>query len=74
MIGIALGIVLKGGHLLTAFAASAVPALALITCIMMGKNVAENSQVTISGIWMMWAGLIVLSVLALVLYRQMLRH
>jgi lipopolysaccharide export LptBFGC system permease protein LptF len=74
MIGIALGIVLKGGHLLTAFAASAVPALALITCIMMGKNVAENSQVTLSGIWMMWAGLIVLSVLALVLYRQLLRH
>jgi hypothetical protein len=74
MIGIALGIILKGGHLLTAFAASAVPALALITCIMMGKNIAENAQVTLSGIWMMWTGLIVLSVMALVLYRRLLRH
>ncbi|HEY5504866.1 MAG TPA: hypothetical protein VIK28_06880, partial [Sedimentisphaerales bacterium] len=47
MIGIALGIILKGGHLLTAFAASAAPALALIVCIMMGKNIAENPSSTI---------------------------
>jgi lipopolysaccharide export LptBFGC system permease protein LptF len=75
MIGIGLGIVLKGGHLLTAFAASAAPAMALISCIMMGKNIAENPSSTISlGIPMMWAGLIILSVLGLELYRRLLRH
>jgi lipopolysaccharide export LptBFGC system permease protein LptF len=75
MIGIGLGIVLKGGHLLTAFAASAAPALALIVCIMMGKNIAENpSSAMILGVPMMWAGLIVLSILGLELYRRLLRH
>jgi lipopolysaccharide export system permease protein len=75
MIGIGLGIVLKGGHLLTAFAASAAPALALISCIIMGKNIAENpSSKIIFGVPMMWAGLIILSLLGLELYRRLLRH
>jgi lipopolysaccharide export LptBFGC system permease protein LptF len=75
MIGIGLGIVLKGGHLLTAFAASAAPALVLISCIIMGKNIAENPSTTISlGIPMMWAGLIILSILGFELYRRLLRH
>ena len=75
MIGIGLGIVLKGGHLLTAFAASAAPALVFISCIIMGKNSAENpSSRIIFGIPMMWAGLIILSLLGLELYRRLLRH
>jgi len=75
MIGIGLGIVLKGGHLLTAFAASAAPALIFISCIIMGKNIAENpSSRIIFGIPMMWAGLIILSLLGLELYRRLLRH
>jgi hypothetical protein len=76
MIGILLGIILKGGHLLTAFAASAIPALALITFIMMGKNITKNPLATswVSGIALMWAGLIVLSVLALFLYRRLMKH
>jgi lipopolysaccharide export system permease protein len=75
MIGIGLGIILKDGHLLTAFAASALPALALITFIMMGKNLTENlSSRALPGMALMWAGLIVLSVLALALYRRLLKH
>jgi lipopolysaccharide export system permease protein len=75
MIGIGLGIVLKGGHLLTAFAASAAPALVFISCIIMGKNIAENpSSKIIFGVPMMWAGLIILSLLGLELYRRLLRH
>ena len=75
MIGIGLGIILKGGHLLTAFAASAAPALALIVCIMMGKNIAENpAAASWAGIPLMWAGLIILSMLGLELYRRLLRH
>ena len=75
MIGIGLGIILKGGHLLTAFAASAAPALALIVCIMMGKNIAENpAAASWAGIPLMWAGLIILSILGLELYRRLLRH
>lgn len=75
MIGIGLGIILKGGHLLTAFGASAAPALALISCIMMGKNIAENPTSTaLSGISQMWAGLIILSILGLELYRRLLKR
>lgn len=75
MIGIGLGIVLKGGHLLTAFAASAAPALVFISCIIMGKNIAENpSSRIIFGVPMMWTGLIILSLLGLELYRRLLRH
>ncbi len=75
MIGIGLGIVLKGGHLLTAFAASAAPALVFISCIIMGKNIAENpSSRIIFGVPMMWAGLIILSLLGLELYRRLLKH
>jgi hypothetical protein len=75
LIMIGLGIVLKGGHLLTAFAASAAPALVFISCIIMGKNIAENpSSTVVLGVPMMWAGLIILSILGLELYRRLLRH
>jgi lipopolysaccharide export LptBFGC system permease protein LptF len=75
MTGIGLGIILKGGHLLTAFAASAVPAMVLITCIMMGKNLARNpTTAALPGVTLMWASLIVLTVMAVVMYRRLLRH
>ncbi len=75
MIGIGLGIVFKDGHMLTAFAASAIPAMVFIACIMMGRNIAKNAQSTVlSGTMLMWAGLIVLTLLALELYRRLLKH
>lgn len=75
MIGIGLGIVLKDGHLLTAFAASAIPALALVACIMMGKNITKNPESTVlSGVMLMWTGLIALTLLGLEMYRRLLKH
>jgi hypothetical protein len=41
----------------------------------MGKNIAENpASKIIFGIPMMWAGLIILSLLGLELYRRLLKH
>ena len=75
MIGIGLGIVLKGGHLLTAFGASSVPAAILIVCIMMGKNVMKNLNAQAgSGVVLMWAGLAFLSLLAVGLYHRLLKN
>jgi len=75
MIGIGLGIILRGGHLLSAFGASSMPAALLILCIMMGKNITKNPKVqTSSGILMMWGGLVVLSLLALEIYRRLLKN
>jgi lipopolysaccharide export LptBFGC system permease protein LptF len=75
LIGIGLGIIKKGGHLLSAFGVSCVPAVVLIVCIMSGKNITKNlySQ-HISGIALMWAGLIFLSLLVVVIYRQLLKN
>lgn len=75
MIGIGLGIIKKGGHLLGAFGASCVPAAVLIVCIMSGKHVTENlGSQDISGIALMWAGLAFLSLLAVVIYCRLLKH
>jgi lipopolysaccharide export LptBFGC system permease protein LptF len=75
MIGIGLGIILRGGHLLSAFGAGSVPAALLILCIMMGRNITKNPKSqTGSGILMMWCGLVVLSLLALEIYRRLLKN
>lgn len=75
LIGVGLGIIKKGGHLLSAFGASCVPAAILIVCIMGGKNITKNlSSQGISGIALMWAGLVFLSLLALVIYRRLLKN
>ena len=75
MIGIGLGIFLRDGHLLSAFGASSVPAAVLVVCIMMGKNITKNPDAQAgSGIVLMWAGLVVLSLLAIMLFRRLLKN
>ena len=75
MIGVGLGIILKGGHLLSAFGASSLPGAALIVCIMMGRNITKNPSARAgSGIVLMWAGLVLLSLLAAVIYRKLLKN
>ncbi len=73
MIGIGLGIILRSGHQLTAFAASCVPALLLLVCILAGKNMTKNlgttQQISNSGIVLMWGGLALLTLLALVMLK-----
>jgi hypothetical protein len=76
LIGIGLGIIKKGGHLLTAFGASCVPAAVLIICIMSGKQVTENlgAAKMLSGVAIMWAGLVFLSLIVLVMYGRLMRN
>ncbi len=75
MIGIGLGIIKKGGHLLGAFGASCVPAAVLIVCIMSGKQLTENlGSQNVSGIALMWGGLAFLSLLAVVIYGWLLKN
>jgi lipopolysaccharide export LptBFGC system permease protein LptF len=74
MIGVGLGVVLKGGHLLSAFGASSIPAAILIVCIMMGKNITKNPYTPVSsGIVLMWLALVILSVFTVILYRKLLK-
>jgi len=75
LIGIGLGIIKRGGHLLSAFAASCVPAAVLIVCIISGKHITENlGSAGVSGIVLMWVGLVFLCVVAAVIYRKLLEH
>ncbi len=75
LIGIGLGIVKRGGHLLSAFAASCIPAAVLIVGIISGKHIAENlGSQNISGIALMWSGFAVLCLLAVVIYYRLLKH
>ena len=75
LIGIGLGVFKKGGHLLSAFAASCLPAAVLVVCIMSGKQMTENIGARmISGVTLMWAGLFFMIALTGALYHTLLKH
>lgn len=75
LIGIGLGIIFKGGHLLTAFGASAVPAAVLIVCIMSGFQLTRNLGAPSGyGLTLMWTGLVLLTFLAAAIYRKLLKN
>jgi hypothetical protein len=75
LIGIGLGIIKKGGHMLSAFGVSCVPAAVLIVCIMSGKQLTENlASRDISGVALMWGGLAFLSLLAVAIYGWLLKN
>jgi lipopolysaccharide export LptBFGC system permease protein LptF len=75
LIGIGLGILKKGGHPLAAFGISCVPAALLVVFMLMGKNIAKNAgSSAVSGITLMWTGLIVLCVLTIVVYQRLLKY
>ena len=75
LIGIGLGIIKKGGHPLSAFGVSCIPAAVLIVCIMSGKQLTENlSAKTVSGVTIMWAGLAFLCLLTVAIYSYLLKN
>ncbi|HML76623.1 MAG TPA: LptF/LptG family permease, partial [Anaerohalosphaeraceae bacterium] len=72
--GIALGVYYRGGHLLSAFGASAVPGGFLVLFIMSGKQITKNPSTTaMMGITVMWMGLAILTLLTVYLYRRLLK-
>jgi hypothetical protein len=76
LIGIGLGILKRGGHLLSAFGASCVPGAVLIVAIISGKQVAGNNRWggATPGVLIMWAGLAFLLVLTAILYARLIRR
>lgn len=58
--GAALGIVLRGGHVMTAFGISFAPSLFIIATIAMGRHVAENEATAAAGLTIIWGALAVM--------------
>ncbi len=77
LMGTELGIRFRGGHLLTAFGVSSIPAAALLIFIMTGKNITKN-QMSVAGadmgVAIMWSGFAILAVISLILYRKLLKN
>jgi hypothetical protein len=76
LIGIGLGILKRGGHLLSAFGASCVPGAVLIVAIISGRQVAGNTRwgEATPGVLIMWAGLAFLLLITAAIYTRLIRH
>jgi lipopolysaccharide export LptBFGC system permease protein LptF len=75
LIGIGLGILQRGGHLLGAFGASCVPAGLLGAAVICGKRLTESKGAQdLSGMLVMWGGVAFLLLLTAVIYRRLLRR
>ena len=61
ILGAALGIILRGSHVLTAFGISFVPSVFVIMTIIMGRQVAQNAGTTGIGVCIIWAGIVLVS-------------
>ena len=76
LIAIALGISLKGGHMLSAFGTSALPAGALVVFVISGKQLTKTRNANIpeyTGTLVMWLGVVLLCIVAVMLYRKLMR-
>jgi len=75
LIGIGMGIIKKGGHLLSAFGASSIPAAVLVVCVISGKHLIENPGASASlGTLIIWLGPLLLFLIAAVIYSILLKH
>jgi len=75
LIGIGLGIIQRGGHLLGAFGASCIPAAVLGAAIISGKRLTENAEAQNPyGVLVMWGGVAFLVLLTALIYRRLLRQ
>lgn len=75
-IGAVLGLIYRGGHLLSAFALSCIPAIVLVVLMVMGKQMIANPNVdsVAAGIGATWSGVALLAALAAYLYGVILRR
>lgn len=70
----ALGIIFRGSHVMTAFGISFIPTLCVIVAIMMGRQMAQNAGTHLSGLLLMWSGIVVVSVVDVWILTRVLRR
>jgi lipopolysaccharide export LptBFGC system permease protein LptF len=72
MLGAALGILFRSGHLLTAFGVSFVPAAMCLTTIFTGQHITEDGSVA-AGLAFLWSGIVVVALINIVLYKKLMK-
>ena len=74
-IGGALGLVFRGGQVISAFAISIIPALVIIVLILVGKEMARNPSTPLAvGLGMIWFGVLIVLVADAVVYAHLIRR
>lgn len=76
MLGAALGIIFRSGHVLVAFGVAAVPALFAILMVVMGNKVASSSKSSLQqmGVLFIWSGNVLIIGLNAFVYTKLLKH
>ncbi len=75
LFGSALGVILKSGHLLSAFGVSCIPAIFCLTTIFTGKHIVEDSASSMgSGMLFLWSGIIIVAIADFVIYKKLLKQ
>ncbi len=74
ILGAALGIIFRGAHMLTSFGISFVPSLIVIVSIVMGKQMAQNETTYLTGLGVMWLGIVLVACVDLVAMTKLLRR
>lgn len=75
--GAALGLIYRGGQVITAFAISIVPAAIVIVLMLMGKELVGNPKVAHGMLWglmSIWSGVVILTVANVVIYARLARR
>jgi hypothetical protein len=70
----ALGIIFRGGQLLTAFTISFIPGLLVVIMNIMGRQLAEKSGTALIGITIIWAGIGLVAIADAVVLTRFLRR
>ncbi|MFW6061960.1 MAG: LptF/LptG family permease [Planctomycetota bacterium] len=74
-LGAALGILLRGGQMISAFTISMIPAAIVIVMVLMGQQMISNPDVGVrAGVLAMWSGVVLLTVANLGLYGHLMRR
>jgi lipopolysaccharide export LptBFGC system permease protein LptF len=75
LLGSALGIIFRSGHLLTSFGVSFIPASLCLITIFTGKHIAEQSPDNIlGGMIFLWSGVLAVAIADIFIYKILLKR
>lgn len=74
VMGAALGIIVRGGQVLTAFGISCIPSMFVVLSSIVGRNLADRPQYSMLSLGVMWGGAILMYVATIVIMAKFLKR